>query len=240
MGRLDGKIAIVTGGTKGIGLATVEKMAQEGAIVYACARHQKDFNNPNIIYHGLDVTSNESCKELYNDVINKHSIIDILVANAGITRDALTVKMTDDDFDSVINTNLKGIFNLIRYFGPHMEKQGFGSIVLTSSIIGEQGNIGQVNYAASKAGLIGMTKSWAKEFSRKGAQVRVNAIAPGFINTDMLSTVPQDLLKVFETKTALNRLGKPEEVANVIAFLSSNEASFITGSVIDVNGGMNL
>lgn len=240
MRRLENKIAIVTGGTKGIGLATVEKMVQEGAIVYACARHYKEFNNPNIIYHELDVTDTNSCKRLFEDIINKYNRIDILVANAGITRDSLTVKMTDDDFDSVINTNLKGIFNLVRYIGPFMEKQGYGSIVLISSVVGEQGNIGQANYAASKAGLIGMAKTWAKEFSRKGAQVRVNVIAPGYIKTDMLSTVPQELLNRFESQTMLKRLGNPEEVANVVFFLSSNEASYITGSIVDVNGGIKL
>lgn len=240
MGRLEGKIAIVTGGTKGIGLATVEKLASEGAIVYACARNSKEYNVQNIIYHELDVTNVDSCKKLYEDIVSKHEKVDILVANAGITNDALTVKMTDEQFDSVINTNLKGVFNLVRLFGPYMEKQGYGSIVLVSSVVGEQGNIGQANYAASKAGLIGMAKTWAKEFTRKGAQVRVNVIAPGYIKTDMISTVPKELIEKFESQTMLKRLGNPEEIANVISFLASDDSSYITSSVIDANGGIRL
>ncbi len=235
-----GKVAIITGGTSGIGYATAKKMAENGAIVYAAARKERSFENKNIKYHYLDVTDIESCKKLFDDVVAEQGKIDILVADAGITADALTVKMTDEQFDKVIAVNLKGIFNIVRFVGPFMEKQGWGSIVNVSSIIGEQGNIGQINYSASKGAVISMTKTWAKEFSRKGANVRVNAVAPGYIMTRMMDTVPQDLLDRFASQTMLKRLGQPEEIAEVIAFLASDAASYVTGTVISANGGMRL
>lgn len=237
---LKDKVVILSGGTSGIGYATALRMAEAGAIVYACARHEKVFDNPNIIYHELDVTSKESCQKLFHDVVEAHGKIDVVVADAGITADSLTVKMTDEAFDQVIDTNLKGVFNMIRFIGPYMEKQGWGSIITVSSIVGQVGNIGQANYAASKAGLIGMTKSWAKEFARKGVPVRANVIAPGYILTDMVKTVPEHLLQQFASQTMLKRLGKPSEVAEVIAFLASDASSYITGTVIEVNGGMRL
>lgn len=237
---MNDKIAIITGGTSGIGFATAKKMANAGAIVYAAARKKRTFEETNIIYQYVDVTNPESCKQLFDTVVAEHGRIDILVADAGITADALTIKMTDDQFDRVIDVNLKGIFNIVRYIGPFMEKQGWGSIVTVSSIVGEQGNIGQINYSASKGAVISMTKTWAKEFSRKGANVRVNAVAPGYIMTKMMETVPEELLQRFASQTMLKRLGQPEEIANVIAFLSSDEASYITGAVISVNGGMRL
>lgn len=237
---MNNKVVIVTGGTSGIGYATVECLSKAGAIVYACARRETSFDLENVFYHQLDVTDPASCEKLFNDVVAEHGKIDVLVANAGITGDALTAKMTEDAFDSVINTNLKGVFNLVKLVGPYMEKQGWGSIVTVSSIVGEYGNIGQANYAASKAGLIGMSKSWAKEFARKGVPVRVNVIAPGYILTDMVKTVPEHLLAQFAGQTMLKRLGEPDEVAKVIKFLASDDASYITGTVIDVNGGMRL
>lgn len=237
---LKGKVAIITGGTKGIGYATAVKMAEEGAIVYACARNRREFDNSNIIYKHLDVTDFDSCNKLFQMVIEEQGKIDALVADAGITCDKMTVKMDTSDFDKVISTNLKGIFNIGKLVGPYMETHGGGSIVSVSSIVGEYGNIGQANYAASKAGVIGMSKSWAKEFARKGVPVRVNVIAPGYIMTDMLKTVPEQLLNKFAEQTMLRRLGQPEEVAEVIAFLCSDAASYITGTVIDVNGGMRL
>lgn len=240
MELLKDKVVVITGASHGIGNVTAKKMAQEGAIVYACSRSEKSFEEENIHYHHLDVTDESSCKKLFDDLMEKHGHIDVLVANAGITKDAMTRKMTSDDFDSVINTNLKGIFNVVKYFGPQMENQNEGSIIAISSVVGQQGNIGQANYAASKAGIIGMCKSWAKEFSRKGAQVRVNVVAPGYILTDMLKSVPEDLLEKFSSQTMLKRLGQPEEVADVICFLASDKASYITGSVIEVNGGMRL
>ena len=237
---LKNKVVIISGGTSGIGYATAHTMCREGAVVYACARHRKEFSEKNIQYHFLDVTDSNSCRKLTEDVLAEHGRIDVLVADAGITKDSLTAKLTEEDFDAVINTNLKGIFNMVKYIGPQMERQGGGSVITVSSIVGEFGNIGQANYAASKAGIIGMSKSWAKEFARKGVPVRVNAVAPGYILTDMVKTVPEHRLKAFAEQTMLKRLGEPEEVAEIITFLASDKASYITGSVIDVNGGMRL
>ena len=234
------RIAIITGGTKGIGLATAKLMAERGVIVYACARREVAFDNSNIHYHYLDVTDTLSCKQLVEDVMDRHGKIDFLVADAGITSDALTVKMTDEQFDSVVDVNLKGVFNIVRYVGPLMEKQGYGSIVNVSSVVGEQGNIGQANYSATKGAVLSMTKTWAKEFSRKGAKVRVNAVAPGYIMTSRMDTVPQELLDRFAGQTMLKRLGEPEEIAEVIAFLASDAASYINGTVISANGGLRL
>jgi len=241
-GQLAGKVIIVTGGTRGIGFATCRDLASRGAIVYAGARHpfKTEDIQDHISYHQLDVTDFSSCEVLAKDVFEKHGHIDGLVADAGITADALTSKMSEDMFDRVVNTNLKGVFNIVKATGSYMDTQAYGSIVAISSIVGEFGNIGQANYAATKAGVIGMVKSWAKEYARKGKPIRVNAVAPGYILTDMLKTVPQNLLEKFEQTTMLKRLGKPEEVAKVISFLLSVDASYITGAVIDVNGGMRL
>lgn len=238
--ELENKVVIITGGTSGIGYAAAVRMAELGAKVYACARHEKSFPQQEICYHYLDVTEAASCETLVKDVLAAEGRIDILVADAGITADALTAKMSDEMFDSVINTNLKGVYNIVKCVAPCMEEQKYGSIVTISSIVGEYGNIGQANYAASKAGVIGMSKSWAKEFSRKGYPIRVNVIAPGYILTDMVKTVPEHLLEKFAGMTMLKRLGTPEEVAETIAFIASNRASYITGAVIDVNGGMRL
>ena len=240
MNMLKDKVIVITGGTQGIGLAAAKRMAEEGAMVIACARNEKQYEEKNIMFHPLDVSDAASCQELFNWSVARYGHVDVLVANAGITDDALTVKMTDEAFDRVINTNLKGTFNLVRFFGPYMEQKGGGTILLISSVVGEFGNIGQANYAASKAGLIGMGKSWAKEFARKGVPVRVNIVAPGYILTDMVKKVPQQLLDKFADQTMLKRLGQPEEVASVLAFLSSDDASYITGAVFDVNGGMRL
>ena len=199
----------------------MQKMNEQEAIVYAADLNCRRFETESIRYHYLDVTNAESCKVLVDDIITEYGRIDVLVANAGITADALTMKMTDDQFDAVIDVNLKGVFNIVRYVGALMEKQGWGSIINISSIVGEQGNIGQANYSASMGTVISMTKTCAKEFSRKGANVRVNAVAPGFIMTRMMETIPQDLLDRFAGQTMLRRLGKPEEVAEVILFLAS-------------------
>lgn len=237
--NFNGKVAIITGGTKGIGFATVKKFHSLGAKVYACSR-RRDVELPDgVEFCELDVTNLELCNKVFNYVLDKEKKIDILVTCAGIMRDALTVKMTDEMFSDVIKTNLNGTFNIVKFVGPHMEMQGYGSIVTVSSIAAN-GDIGKANYSASKAGVISMTKTWAKEFSRKGAQVRVNSIAPGCIKTDMLAQIPEKYYNQLADLTMLKRLGEPEEIANVIVFLSSDEASYITGSVITVDGGMRL
>lgn len=240
MNLLKNKVILVSGGTRGIGYEVCELAAQSGAIVVAGARSKVEFQNQNIEYYNLDVTSPESCKVFFDYAIQKYEKIDGLVCDAGITSDSMTAKMTDEAFNTVIDTNLKGTFNLVRLVGPYMENQGKGSIVNIASIVGEYGNIGQANYAASKAGIIGMSKSWAKEFARKGKPVRVNSICPGYILTEMLKSVPENLLEKFAEQTMLKRLGQPEEIASAVLFLLSEMSSYITGSVIDANGGMRL
>jgi 3-oxoacyl-[acyl-carrier protein] reductase len=238
--RLEGKTAIVTGGTRGLGEAMAKRFAEEGASVIACDISEVQYADSKIEFYKLNVTDGEECKKFAEYVVSKYKKIDILVNNAGIIRDAMTRKMTDGQWDDVIAVNLKGVFNLTRYIGPHMEDSGGGSIINISSVVGEYGNIGQINYAATKAGLIGMTKSWAKEFARKGVPVRCNAIAPGYILTDIIKTVPAELLDKFASQTMLGRLGQPDEIANAALFLASDESSYITGHVLSVNGGMRL
>lgn len=176
----------------------------------------------------------------FESIIEKFGKVDILVNNAGITRDALIQKMTEEMWDLVINVNLKGLFNIAQLVGPQMMENGEGSIINIASVVGEFGNVGQTNYAATKAGVIGMTKTWAKEFARKGAKVRVNSVAPGYINTEMMKTVPEKVLENMRAKTMIGRLGEPEEIANAVLFLASDESSYITGHNLSVNGGMRL
>jgi 3-oxoacyl-[acyl-carrier protein] reductase len=240
MKRLEGKIALVTGGANGIGAACSCLFAQEGAVVIAADKNPLTYNADNVEYAELDVTNAENCADVVKNAIEKYGRLDILVNNAGITKDALIQKMTDDMWNMVIEVNLKGVFNMTRLIGPAMMEQGSGSIINISSVVGEYGNVGQTNYAATKAGVIGMTKTWAKEFARKGAKVRTNAIAPGYILTDILKTVPQQLLDKFASLTMLGRLGQPDEIASAALFLASDESSYITGHVLSVNGGMRL
>jgi 3-oxoacyl-[acyl-carrier protein] reductase len=238
--RLQDKVAIITGGARGLGQAMAELFASEGAKVVAVDMEGLTYENPNVEGYKLNVTNSEDCKTFFDYVVGKYGKIDVLVNNAGITRDSLTRKMTDDQWDLVLNVNLKGVFNLTRLIGPQMQSQGGGSIINISSVVGEFGNIGQANYAATKAGVIGLTKTWAKEFAMKGGNVRVNAIAPGYTMTDILKTVPQDLLDGFAKQTMLGRLAQPEEIAYPALFLASDESSYVTGHTLSVNGGMRL
>lgn len=238
--RLQNKIAVVTGAARGLGQAMAELFASEGAKVVAVDMEALTYANPSVEGYKLNVTSSEDCKKFFDYVLEKYGKIDVLVNNAGITRDSLTRKMTDDQWDLVLNVNLKGVFNLTRYIGPQMQSQGGGSIINISSVVGEFGNIGQANYAATKAGVIGLTKTWAKEFAMKGGNVRVNAIAPGYTMTDILKTVPQDLLDGFAKQTMLGRLAQPQEIAYPALFLASDESSYVTGHTLSVNGGMRL
>lgn len=238
--RLENKVAVITGGARGLGQAMAELFASEGAKVVAADMGDLSYENPSVEGYKLNVSDADACKAFADYVFEKYGKIDILVNNAGITRDGLTRKMTDDMWNLVIDVNLKGVFNLTRHIGPAMQVAGSGSIINISSVVGEFGNIGQANYAATKAGVIGLTKSWAKEFAMKGAQVRVNAISPGYTMTDILKTVPQDLLDKFAAQTMLGRLAQPEEIANAALFLASDEASYITGHNLSVNGGMRL
>ena len=238
--KLKGKVAVVTGGAKGIGMEIAKAFASEGARVIACDMGEMTYEMENVEYYQLNVTDSEGCKVFFDETVEKYGHIDILVNNAGITRDSMTRKMTDEQWNLVLDVNLKGVFNLVRHIGPQMETIGGGSIINISSVVGVFGNIGQANYAATKAGVIGLTKTWAKEFARKGVPVRVNAIAPGYVMTDILKTVPQELLDQFAKLTMLKRLGQPEEIAKVALFLASDDASYVTGQTIQADGGMRL
>ena len=239
--KLENKVAIVTGAAGGIGRCTTEHFVKEGAKVIACDMVDIPYQLDGVEPYRLNVTDFAACEACFNHVAEKYGRIDILVNNAGITRDAMTAKMTEEQWDLVIDVNLKGVFNLTKFVGPYMEKQpSGGSIISIASIVGEYGNIGQANYAATKSAIFGLTKSWAKEFARKGAPVRVNSVAPGYVMTDILKTVPQDLLDKFAGQTMLGRLGQPEEIAKAVLFLASDDASYITGHCLSVNGGMRL
>ena len=238
--RLTGKVAIITGAAKGLGGEMAQRFAKEGAKVIAADMAQLSYEAENVEYFSLNVTDMANCQALFEHAQSKYGRIDILVNNAGITKDAMTRKMTDEQWDAVLNVNLKGVFNLTRLVGPYMQQQGGGSIISISSVVGVFGNIGQANYAATKAGVIGLTKTWAKEFAMKGGNVRVNAIAPGYTMTDILKTVPQEMLDKFAAMTMLGRLGQPHEIADAALFLASDEASYITGQVLQVDGGMRL
>ncbi len=238
--RLDGKVAVVTGGAKGLGKAITLRFVEEGAKVIAVDLNLPEYDEEQVEGYALDITDRDGCKKLYDYIKDKYEKIDILVNNAGITKDALLSKMTDDMWDSVINVNLNGVYNMTKHIGTDMVTEGYGSIINIASVVGEFGNVGQSNYSATKSALYGLSKTWAKEFARKGANVRVNTISPGYIMTDILKTVPDDLLDKFASMTMLKRLGQPEEIANVALFLASDEASYVTGHNLSANGGMRL
>ena len=238
--NLAGKRCLVTGGARGIGRAIVEAFVRYGAKrVYACdldreALDRLETTHAVVTGVALDVTEPDAITAC----VDRLAGLDVLVNNAGITRDALVQNMSDDEWDAVIAINLKGVFNMTRAVAPLMMRQGSGSIVSIASVVGLDGNVGQSNYAATKAGVIGMTKTWAKEFARKGAQVRANAVAPGFIDTAMIETVPQKVIDALVAKTALHRLGEVTDVADAVSFLAGDAASFITGQVLRVDGGL--
>lgn len=245
--RLEGKTAIITGAAAGIGLATARKFAQEGAIVVICDRKAEavqaatqELNKQGYQAMGytVDVTDRASIDAMVADVKSKNGRIDVLVNNAGITQDARLVRMTEEQFDAVINVNLKGVFNCTQAVVDTMLEQESGVILMASSITGLYGNFGQTNYAASKFGVIGFTKTWARELGPKG--IRVNAVCPGFIATEMVNTVPEKVLESMKANCWLRRVGNPEEIANVYAFLASDEASYINGTTLEVSGGMSV
>lgn len=245
--RLKDKVAIVTGSTKGIGLETAKTFAREGAKVVVCGTRENAINEvvaeikatgAEALGFKVDVSNRSSVNEMVAAVKSAWGRIDILVNNAGITADAMLKKMTEDQFDRVINTNMKGVFNCAQAVLDTMTEQGSGVILNATSVVGLYGNVGQTNYAAAKWGVIGMTKTWAKELGRKG--IRVNAVAPGFIKTPMTDAVPEKVLEMMKEKAPLQRLGEPEDIANAYLFLASDEASFVTGTVLSVDGGLVL
>lgn len=241
MKRMEGKVAIVTGGARGIGKQIVDTFVKEGAkkvISVDMAMGQSESECVKDVV--LNVTDRESISRFVEEVKNEFGQVDVLVNNAGITRDALVNKLDEDDWNLVIDVNLKGVFNLTQAIVPMMLEKGKGSIVNISSVVGVYGNIGQTNYAATKAGVIGMSYTWAKEFTRKGAAIRTNVIAPGYIQTEMMETVPEKVLQPIRQKTPLQRLGTPQEIANAVLFLASDESSFVNGHVLEVTGGLRL
>ena len=247
MGRLQNKVSIITGAAQGIGLATALKFAAEGAIVIVCDIRQAGVDaavaacqqqGAQALGFVMDVTNREQVDAVMAQVRDRFGRIDVLVNNAGITQDARLVKMTEAQFDRVIDVNLRGVFHCAQAVAETMSAQGSGVILNASSVVGIYGNFGQTNYAATKFGVIGFTKTWARELGAKG--VRVNAVAPGFIQTPILASMPEDVLKGMEARVPLKRLGKPEEIANVYAFLASDEASYVNGAVIEVCGGMTV
>jgi len=245
--RLQNKISLITGAAQGIGLATALKFAQEGAIVIVCDVHQGAIDETvqqcqalgaQAVGYVMDVTQREQVDSVVAQVKAQFGRIDVLVNNAGITQDARLVKMTLEQFDRVIDVNLRGVFHCTQAVADIMIAQGQGVILNASSVVGIYGNFGQTNYAAAKFGIIGFTKTWSRELGPKG--VRVNAVAPGFIATPILASMPDNVLKEMEHRVPLKRLGQPEEIANVYAFLASDEASYVNGSVIEVSGGMTV
>ena len=237
---LKNKVAIVTGAAQGIGREIALLYVKNGAVVIGIDFCHEDGIEEGIHFVKLDVSNTEECERVCNKLINERGQIDVLVNCAGITRDALTKKMSESQFDDVVAVNLKGVWNMTRVIGPYMQTNKSGSIINISSVVGTFGNIGQANYAATKAGVEGMTKTWAKEFAFRGGNVRVNAIAPGYTMTNMLKTVPPELLERFAGQTMLGRLAEPIEIANVALFLASDMSSYITGTTIHADGGMRL
>lgn len=248
MGILDNKIVLVVGGTRGIGRAIVIKAAKEGAKVSFTARSknenflslEEELKNLNCEYLGFaaDAANYEEAEKVANEVVDKFGKIDVLINNAGITEDGLLMRMSESQWDKVINTNLKSVFNYTKAVQKTMLKQRNGSIINMSSVVGKMGNAGQANYAASKAGIIGFTKSIAKELGSRN--IRCNAIAPGFIETDMTSILSDTVKTELSQQIPLKRLGNTEDVANLSVFLASDFSSYITGQVINVCGGMNI
>lgn len=237
---LKDRIAVVTGAASGIGKETTHIFKKNGAAVIGvdCQCDQNAFDG--VDYYKVNIEKYSECETCYQRVLEKYEHVDILVNCAGITRDSLTSKMSEEQFDDVISVNLKGVWNMVKLFGPHMQNRKSGSIINVSSVVGIYGNMGQANYAATKAGVIGMTKSWAREFAYKGGNVRVNAIAPGYTLTNMLKPVSEELLDKYASQTMLGRFAKPQEIANVALFLASDLSSYVTGATIQVDGGMRL
>ncbi len=243
--RLSGKVAIITGAANGLGLSAAEIFAREGASV-AIADFNEEVGNARaqeladkgyrVNFFQVNVADQASVNAMVKNVLDTFGRIDILVNNAGITRDAMLAKMTLENFEKVIDVNLTGVFLCAQAVVPTMVAQGWGKIINTSSVSGVYGNIGQTNYAATKAGVVGMTKTWAKELGRKG--IRVNAVVPGFMETSMTATVPEKILDQLRTTIPLGQLGKPHDIANAYLYLASNESDYVNGTVLHVDGGI--
>ena len=244
---MERKVALITGGSRGIGKALAKKFAKEGydivinyvsesAELGKVKEEMIENRNVDILFVKADVTNYNGCEEMIKEVINKFGRIDVLVNNAGITKDGLLMRMKEEDFDKVIEVNLKGTFNVTKNVIPYMMKQRSGKIVNISSVVGIGGNAGQANYAASKAGIIGFTKSVAKELASRN--ILANCVAPGFIKTDMTDVLSDAVKENINKQIPLNKMGEADEVANAVYFLASEENTYITGQVLNVDGGM--
>lgn len=247
MKRLENRVAIITGGTAGIGAATAIRFAQEGAKVIIWARNAERGNafvekmkgmGLEAEFDAIDSSNYEAVCEAAKRVNDKYGKIDILINNAGITNDSTLKKMTIEQWQQVIDINLSGSFYCIKAITPYMLEKGYGRIVNASSVVALYGNFGQTNYVATKAGLIGMTKTLARELGKKG--ITVNAVAPGFIETDMVAKMPENVLDGMRAKVPVGRLGQPEEIASAYLFLASEEAAYINGATLSVDGGMTI
>ncbi|OUP21480.1 beta-ketoacyl-ACP reductase [Lachnoclostridium sp. An196] len=243
---LEGKIALVTGAAKGIGRAIALALAADGATVVVNYNGSKERAEQVVeeikalgadgVAYQCNVADTAATADMVKEVIKTYGKLDILVNNAGITRDNLIMKMSEEDFDAVIDANLKGCFNTIKAVSRQMLKQRAGRIINITSVSGILGNAGQANYAASKAGIIGLTKTMARELASRG--ITVNAVAPGFVDTDMTQVLPENVKEAATAQIPLGRFGKPEDIANMVAYLASEKASYITGQIISVDGGM--
>ncbi len=245
--KLEGRVAIITGAAAGIGFATAQRFAAEGAKLVLCdvnearvrdAADRLAATGASVDAHRVDVTSRDEVDGVVAATLARHGRIDILVNNAGITKDARLAKMTEAQFDAVIDVNLKGVFHCAQAVAAVMTEQGKGVILNASSVVGLYGNFGQTNYAASKFGVIGFTKTWARELGPKG--VRVNAVCPGFVNTEILQSVPEKVLYGMKENCSMRRLAEPDEIAAIYAFLASDDASYVNGTTIEASGGMSL
>ncbi|QUW22342.1 3-oxoacyl-ACP reductase FabG [Sporosarcina sp. Marseille-Q4063] len=243
--RLENKVAIITGGANGIGLAACERFAEEGASVImadfdeAAGKEQEALlksKELDVTFLQVDVVDRQSVSNLVEETVKKFGKIDVLINNAGITQDATLLKMKPEQFQDVLNVNLTGVFNCTQTVVPYMLENGTGKIINTSSVSGVYGNFGQTNYAATKAAVVGMTKTWAKEFGRKG--INVNAVAPGFTATAMVEKMPRKVIDQMKAAVSLQRLGKPRDIANAYLFLASEESDYVHGHVLHVDGGI--
>ena len=242
MNLLENKVCIVTGGGRGIGQATAEKFIGESATVIiadfdeATGIATAEYLGDQCSFVKTDVSQSQSVQSLIKRVKADHGSIDVIVNNAGILQDQTLEKMDEEEFDKVIQVNMRGVYLCTKYAAEVMREQGSGVILNASSVVARFGNFGQTNYVASKAGLEGMTKVWARELGKHG--IRVNAVAPGFIKTDMIAGMPEKIIKLMEANVPLKRWGKPEDVADLYCFLASDEASYISGVVLPVDGGV--
>ena len=235
---LKGRIALVTGGSRGIGKEVVLKFAENGATVISGDLIEPDYSHENVSHVKLNVTDRENIKEVAAQLKEKYGKLDIFVNNAGITRDSLLQRMKEEDWDLVVDINLKGVYNVMQGLVSLLLKSESASVINMASVVGLDGNAGQTNYSATKGGVIAMAKSWAKEFGRK--KLRANAIAPGFIKTDMTHVLPEKVVESVLENTPLRSMGEASDVADTALFLASDMSKFITGQVIRVDGGLNL